>query len=208
MLKKFSALVKSKNDSPVIIVSGLPRSGTSLMMQILVAGGLEAMIDHIRSADDDNPRGYYEFERVKKLQDGDAEWLNQAHGKVVKIISALLPCLPPDHHYKIIFMRRNLGEILASQKKMLSNRGENPDEISDEEMGKLFMKHLQTVEDWIGKQKNVRRMDIDYNVLVQDPFPVIEQINHFFDDTLDQEKMVQAVDPSLYRKRVNSSTGK
>jgi len=203
MLKKLSSLVSSKNEQPIIIVSGLPRSGTSMMMQVLVAGGLEVMTDQIRTADDDNPKGYYEFERVKKLRDGDVAWLGQAHGKVVKIISALLPYLPTGHHYQIVFMRRALPEILASQKKMLSNRGENPDSISDDEMGALFKKHLQSVEDWIGKQPNVRRIDIDYNGLVQNPAPIIADLNHFFGGKLDPAKMAQVVDPSLHRNRVD-----
>ena len=204
MLKKINPFGSSKHNQSIIIVSGLPRSGTSLMMQLLVAGGFEALTDRIRIADDDNPKGYYEFERVKKLRDGDVAWLDQAHGKVVKIISALLPYLPTNHQYQIVFMRRSLSEILASQKKMLSNRGENPGSITDEEMGALFMKHLQSVEDWIVKQPNVRRIDIDYNALVQNPTMILTDINRFFGGNLDPIKMAQVVDPSLYRKRVDN----
>ena len=111
---------------PVFIVSGLPRSGTSLMMMILNAAGIPPLTDYERNADEDNPRGYYEFERVKKLKDGDFGWLENAQGKAVKVISALLTYLPEGYTYKVIFMRRELSEILASQRKMLINRGGGP----------------------------------------------------------------------------------
>lgn len=201
ILKRIKTIIPTKEDKSIVVVSGLPRSGTSLMMQMLVAGGLEPLVDHIRTADDDNPKGYYEFERVKKLRDGDFAWLEQANGKVVKIISALLLYLPADHHYKVVFMRRALPEILASQKKMLENRGENPDSITDDEMGLLFTKHLQSVEQWFNTHPNVSRINIDYNALVKDPAPIIKEINRFFDDSLDLDKMTQMVDPSLYRLR-------
>ncbi|HZD55295.1 MAG TPA: hypothetical protein VE136_01120, partial [Anaerolineales bacterium] len=97
------------------IVSGLPRSGTSMMMKMLEAGGVPPLTDEIRTADRDNPKGYYEFERVKKMPDGDKAWMVEARGKSVKVISALLEHLPPQYDYKVIFMRRDMNEILASQ---------------------------------------------------------------------------------------------
>ena len=105
-------------DSEIIIVSGLPRCGTSLMMQMLVQGGFEAVTDHIRAADTDNPRGYYELEKVKKLKE-DASWLPETRGKVVKMVSQLLFDLPAGERYRVIFMQRDLDEMLASQEKML-----------------------------------------------------------------------------------------
>src|ERR1041385_2006037 len=110
------------NNQPIAIVSGLPRSGTSMMMKMLVAGGLEALTDNIRTADEDNPEGYFEFEMVKKLGD-DRSWLADARGKCVKIVSSFLKHLPQDFTYKIIFMRRNIEEVLASQRQMLVRRG-------------------------------------------------------------------------------------
>ena len=129
----------------ITIVSGLPRSGTSMMMKILEAGGLEVLTDNLRTADEDNPKGYYEFERVKKLKE-DQAWLDDAKGKVVKIISAILKDLPPDYNYKIVFMYRKIEEILASQKKMLIRRGEPTDKTSDEKMTEVFESHLKQVE--------------------------------------------------------------
>src|SRR5690554_4050220 len=119
---------------PVIVVSGLPRSGTSMMMKMLEAGGLRVFVDNLRTPDPDNPEGYYEYERVKQLDKGDTAWVGEAQGQVVKVISALLEHLPAEHRYQVIFMNRNIGEVLASQKKMLQRRGEATDKISDEAM--------------------------------------------------------------------------
>ena len=125
----------------ITIVSGLPRSGTSMMMKMLEAGGMQVLTDHIRTADEDNPKGYYEFERVKQIEH-DQAWLPDAQGKVVKMISALLKHLPSSYTYKVIFMRRNIDEILASQKQMLIRRGEPTDVVSDEKLTELFDRHI------------------------------------------------------------------
>jgi len=130
------------NKKIITIVSGLPRSGTSMMMKMLEAGGMEILKDEIRKADEDNPAGYYEFEKVKELKK-DVSWLENAKGKSVKIISSLLEHLPEKYTYKIIFMHRNMEEILNSQRQMLFRRGEATNEVSDEKMGKMFLKHLQ-----------------------------------------------------------------
>ena len=130
----------------VTIVSGLPRSGTSMMMKMLEAGGLPPLTDNLRTADEDNPKGYYEFERVKQLPKGDVAWLPDAQGKVVKVIAALLPSLPGGYHYRVIFMQRAMPEVLASQRQMLIRRGEDPNKIPDDVIAKLFEKHLKQVE--------------------------------------------------------------
>ena len=186
---------------PIWIVSGLPRSGTSLMMMMLESSGIAALTDHQRSADNDNPRGYYEFERVKKLRQGDKEWLPQATGKVVKVISALLSYLPPEYNYQVLFMQRALPEILASQRKMLINRGEDPHKINDEEMAQAFKGHLAQVIDWLSHQKNFSTYFVDYNRLIEAPVPVVHQINQFLGSMLDEARMLAAIDPSLYRQR-------
>jgi hypothetical protein len=189
----------------IVIVSGLPRSGTSMMMKMLEAGGLPPLTDNIRTADEDNPKGYYEFERVKKLREGDTAWLPEARGKVVKAIAALLPYLPGTFEYRVIFMRRAMPEVLASQRQMLIRRGEDPDKIPDEDMTRLYTKHLQQVDQWIASQANVRRIDIDYNDLIKDPDPQIAAINQFLDNRLDAAKMAEAIDPALYRQRKAAS---
>ena len=192
------------NSASIVVVSGLPRSGTSMMMKTLEAGGLVAMTDSIRTADDDNPKGYYEFERVKQLDKGDTAWLPEAQGKVVKVISALLKHLPGDYQYKVIFMHRHLDEILASQKKMLLNRGEDPNKASDDELRKLFEKHKASVISWLHTQPNIELLDIDYGDFLQDASGPIEQINVFLDNWLHAERMAEVVDPTLYRNRVNA----
>ena len=189
----------SAND--VIVVSGLPRSGTSMMMKVLEAGGIPVMVDGIRSADDDNPKGYYEYERVKQMGEGDVEWVGDAQGKVVKVISGLLIHLPPQYNYKIVFMLRDFDEVLASQQKMLANRGEDGEGISDKEMSKLFVKHLQSIDEWFKRQPNMDVLHIDYNRMVLDPQPYVEKINRFLPQQLDVQAMNAVVDPDLYRNR-------
>jgi len=188
----------------VTIVSGLPRSGTSMMMKVLEAGGLPPLTDNIRTADEDNPKGYYEFERVKQLPKGDVAWLPDAQGKVVKVIAALLPSLPGGYDYRVIFMQRAMPEVLASQRQMLIRRGEDPDKIPDEAMAKLFEKHLRQVDDWIKQQPNVERLDVNYNDMLKKPQPFIDQIDAFLGNQLDRAKMATVVDPSLHRQRKES----
>ncbi len=185
----------------ITIVSGLPRSGTSMMMQMLEAGGMAILTDGLREADADNPRGYYEFERLKQLPKGDHAWLEEAQGKAVKLIAALLEHLPPDHRYKVIFMRRRMAEILASQKRMLVRRGEDPDKTDDEELARLFEKHLRKVEAWLAAQPHVDVLDVDYNAVLADPAPHVRRINAFLGGFLDVAAMVAVVDARLYRNR-------
>lgn len=184
----------------ITIVSGLPRSGTSMMMSALVAGGLSALTDNIRTADEDNPKGYFELEKVKELEH-DIAWLEDARGKVIKVISALLKRLPDQHHYKIIFMRRNMDEILASQKQMLIRRGEPTDKVGDERMAEMFGKHLRDVEAWLEKQSNMDVLYVSYNEVLNNPAANVETINNFLGGLLDAEKMTVTVDRKLHRQR-------
>lgn len=190
----------AEQSKPITIVSGLPRSGTSMMMKMLEAGGLSPLTDNLRTADDDNPKGYYEFERVKKLKEGDVAWLPEAEGKSVKVIAALLPHLPPTHNYRIIFMRRAMPEILASQRQMLANRGEDPNKFSDEEMATLFEKHLAHIYGWMNSQSNVERIDVNYNELLEKPAAFAALINRFLGNRLNEAKMTQVVDLRLHRQ--------
>ena len=197
----FRLFQKKASHSFVPIVSGLPRSGTSLMMSMLAAGGLEVLTDQLRTPDDDNPVGYFELEEVKKLISGEHSWLAKANGKAVKVISTLLPFLPDGYHYRIIFMRRAIEEVLASQRKMLLNRGENPDKVSDDQMAVMFEKNLQQSERWINSQANTTRIDIDYRQLINNPGPLVAEINKFLGGGLDEKEMLGVIDPSLYHQR-------
>jgi hypothetical protein len=190
-----------RDDAAIIIVSGLPRSGTSMMMKMLEAGGAPPLTDNLRAADADNPRGYYEFERVKQLPKGDVDWLAGARGKAVKVIAALLTYLPATYPYRIIFMRRAMPEILASQRQMLIRRGEDPDKFSDEELARLFEKHLERINAWIERQPNITRIEVNYNAMLEDPATHLARIDQFLDHTLDLEKMQQVIDHRLHRQR-------
>jgi hypothetical protein len=190
-----------QNGKPVIIVSGLPRSGTSMMMSMLTAGGLEAVVDGVRQADDNNPKGYYEFERVKKLAEGDYAWIPSAQGKVVKVISALLEHLPRGHHYKIIFMRRAMPEILASQRSMLVRNGKPTDSISDQALAELYERHLGKIEEWLVKQPNIEVLYVQYNDILREPVPELERLAAFLGNGLDRSAMRKVVDQNLYRER-------
>ena len=183
----------------IAIVSGLPRSGTSMMMRMLDSGGMEVVVDNIRKPDQDNPAGYYEFEKVKKIKD-DSTWLDSIYGKVVKMVSMLLYSLPSDKPYKVIFMKRDMTEILISQKIMLE-RKRAKDAKSDEEMAGCFKKHLTEIEKWLGEQTNMNVLYVNYNDIVENPVKNARLVNEFLECNLNIEKMAEAVDKSLYRNR-------
>ncbi len=158
------------------------------------------LTDNFRKADEENPKGYYEFERVKQLEE-DASWLEEAEGKVVKVISYLLEHLPEDYNYRIIFMERKIEEVLASQKKMIERRGETNNNVSDEAMAKLFEKHLKEVDEMLKSRTNMKTTYVSYNKILEEPEPNLERINVFLGGELDTKKMVQVVDPKLHRQR-------
>jgi len=185
----------------LIVVSGLPRSGTSMTMQMLEAGGIGIATDNIRKPGDDNPKGYYEYERVKDLDKGlDNSWLKEFRGKAIKIISFLLKELPETYNYKVVFMRRNLQEVLASQAKMLDNRGET-NESSDEKMLELYQNHLWRVDYLMKHRPCFELLNVDYKDVVENPRRQAERIREFLGNHLDVDKMTSAVDGTLYRNR-------
>lgn len=201
MKSLFQKLTKSGKDEFITVVSGLPRSGTSMMMKMLEAGGIPPVTDELREADEDNPKGYYEFERVKQMDQGDTRWVVEARGKVVKVISALLKHLPQGEQYRVVFVRRNMPEILASQRKMLIRRGEDPDKMDDAQMAMLFEKHLKQIDEWLKAQPNFRVLYVHYSDVLADPRPQIAKINEFLGGNLNIQAMAEAVDPQLYRNR-------
>jgi hypothetical protein len=202
-MKNFFKSILGSDDEKeaVVVVSGLPRSGTSMLMSMLDAGGIPPITDNIRAADEDNPKGYYEFERVKALDKGDTAWVADAQGKSVKVISALLKFLPPKYQYRIIYVRRNMQEILASQRKMLVRRGEDPDKVDDAQMAALFEKHVSQVESWLREQPNIQVLYEHYSDILADPEREARRINDFLGGRLQVERMAEAVDPDLYRNR-------
>ncbi len=192
-----------ENNLPVIVVAGLPRSGTSMMMKMLAEGGLEVVTDAIRTADEDNPNGYFELEVVKQMTEGQTGWLQQSRGKVVKVISALLEYLPGEYHYKVIFMEREIKEILASQRKMLERRNEKS-EISDEEMQAQFEKHLQVVKYWLARQPNFEVLYVDYKKMVSAPEGYCQAIADFLGLPVNAARMCTVPNERLYRNRATS----
>jgi hypothetical protein len=185
-------------ETEIIIVSGLPRSGTSLLMQMLAAGGITVITDKLRTADADNPRGYYEFEMVKKIKQ-DASWLPQVRGKAVKMISQLLYDLPGSESYRVILMERDLDEVLVSQEKMLERLGRTA--APRAQMKQSYTLHLERLNEWLRKQSNMASLDVNYNDLLAFPQQEAERVSFFLDGQPDATAMAGAVDPALYRNR-------
>lgn len=190
-------------DHEIIIVSGLPRSGTSLMMQMLENGGLGVVTDDVRAADVDNPRGYYELERVKKIKQ-DASWLAETRGSAFKMVSQLLYDLPPNERYRIIFMERHMDETLLSQEAMLKRLGR--DTVPRDEMKRSYTLHLERLHEWLRRQPHIEILRVSYNELVEKPEAEARRVGEFLGGKLDVKGMARAVDTSLYRNRRNPST--
>mgnify|MGYP001185746231 CR=1 FL=1 len=181
------------------VVSGLPRSGTSMLMKMLDAGGVPPLTDGIRTADDDNPGGYYELEKVKQLDEA-ADWIDHASGRAVKVISQLLYKLPGGRRYKIVFALRDMNEILASQRQMLIRRGQQST-IDDEEMALLFGRHLQEVRRWLEDQSHMEVLFLEYGDVLRDPRAAAAAVRDFLGLALDLDRMAGIVDENLYRQR-------
>jgi hypothetical protein len=194
---------RRKTQQYITIVSGLPRSGTSMMMHMLEAGGMEVVVDNIRQPDADNPHGYYEFEPVKHIKK-DAAFLGNARGKAIKMISALLYDLPPSQTYKIIFMKRHLTEVLASQNIMLHRHGTRTQEADDQKMAEAFEKHLAEVTSWLAQQKHMDVLYVDYTEVITHPAASAQAVQHFLGNSLDVQRMAAVVDQALYRNRAAS----
>jgi sulfotransferase family protein len=183
---------------PIVVVSGLPRSGTSMAMKMLEAGGLTIVTDGLRAADEDNPKGYYEDERVKRLhKEDDKAWLREARGKVVKIISFLLKSLPPEHNYKVVLMQRNLREIVASQNKMLARLGK-PNDLPDETAVQLLAGQAKDASFFL-KRPQFEVLELNYADTLAGARAQAARIAEFVGQPLDVEKMASVVDAQLYR---------
>ena len=185
---------------PVTVVSGLPRSGTSLAMQMIHAGGIPALTDGQRTSDDSNPRGYFELERVKQLKQ-DKSWLDEAAGKVVKVIHLLLAELPDDRPYRVVFMQRDLREVVQSQATMLARSGRAGGQLPPERLIAVYEQQLKTVEQWLAARPNFSVLRVPYAQLVSDPSGVVPTVNAFLGGTLDEARMRAAVDPGLHRNK-------
>ena len=189
----------------VIVVTGLPRSGTSMVMRMLQAGGVQVTTDDERRADEDNPLGYFEVERVKRLaQEQDKSWLNRSRGKAIKVISHLLRSLPHDNYYKVILCERDLGEVLASQNVMLQRR-EQPNPMDDAEARAHYERHLADIRLFMKVKRNMEFLSVRYDEAIRDPRVFVERLNGFLGGHLNVDRMVAVVDSRLYRNRKEPS---
>lgn len=184
----------------ITVVSGLPRSGTSLMMQMIVAGGMPALTDGLRSADENNPKGYFEWEPAKQLKE-HPEAIAEGEGKVVKIISALLPLLPDSHQYRVVFMMRPLEEVIASQNKMLERLGKEVPRTPVASVIAAFQKHLRETDAALVRRPNLTVLKVDHGAVLASPLEEASRIAGFLGEKLNVESMAQQVEHSLHRER-------
>lgn len=195
-------LRRARYGAPITVVSGLPRSGTSMAMKMLEAGGMAILTDGARQADEQNPNGYFELEAVKGLdKNGDASWLLGARGKAVKVVSHLLTWLPETYDYRVLFMERSLDEILASQDKMLDGRGHSGDAGDAERTKASFQRHLDQTRRFLANRACFRTLAVSYAETVQQPLTAAGRIAAFLDDDLDVAAMAAVANPALYRNR-------
>jgi predicted AlkP superfamily phosphohydrolase/phosphomutase/tetratricopeptide (TPR) repeat protein len=185
----------------VTVVAGLPRSGTSMMMQMLDAGGLDILTDRKRKADEDNPKGYYELEKATQLRK-KRDWLGNAMSKGVKIVAQLLPFLPKDLPIRVVFIERNLDEVLASQKTMLSRMKRDSGKFSDAQIQAAYSRQLDMVKQWLANNPNAWVLYLQHRDVIREPARCAGLVNHFLGGRLDVEAMAQVVDPELYRQRI------
>ena len=195
------------SQTPTVIVSGLPRSGTSMMMQILAAGGLSVLSDGVRVADADNPRGYYELEAVKKTAQ-DASWLTDSAGKVVKVVHALLPDLPTDRPYRVIMMRRKTETVVKSQAAMLERLGHEGANLESTKLARIYEHQLEQVKDYMNRQSCFEFIEVWYGAMIEYTQPQLEWINTFLSGKLDVAAMTAVVDPSLRANRPSRHTSR
>lgn len=190
----------------ITIVSGLPRSGTSLMMQMLAAGGVPVLSDGERVADADNPRGYFEWERIKLLPQQPG-CIAEAEDKVAKVISQLLFALPPNHEYRIIFMERPLAEVVASQAEMIRRRGTSGPQLADAALLAALQAHLNQVNAWLNNKHKTGLpvCRVQYHEVLADARRICEQVQDFMGHSLKLDAMAGQIDSSLYRQRTASS---
>jgi hypothetical protein len=205
MFEFLKSLFRGSQGDPIVIVSGLPRSGTSMMMRMLEAGGLSIMTDSERGADIDNPKGYFEYERIKDLEkETDKAYVRDGRGKALKVISFLIKDLPDDNDYRVIFMRRNLDEVLTSQNKMIDRLGSSDTDADSEAMKEAYRNDIVRTRLLCKGRANFELTEVHYSATVNDPAVTARRVNAFLGGGLEEAAMRDAVDGDLYRNRANS----
>jgi len=199
-------LRKWRYGDEIIVISGLPRSGTSMLMKMLDAGGVPVLTDDLRTSDVDNPGGYFEHERIKDLEnDKDKSWVRSARGKALKVISHLLKALPDDNFYRVILIRRDLKEIIQSQNIMLEHRNE-PNPVSDRKAVEFYRNHLIDTKVHVRLKPNFDLLEIHYRLALADPLSASREIDNYLGGGFDVHAMAAVINHDLYRNR-NTGTG-
>ena len=202
MFESLRQKLRRDNGEPIVVVSGLPRSGTSMLMKMLEAGGLAIMTDSERSADIDNPKGYFEYERIKDLEkETDKSYVKEGRGKALKVISFLIKDLPDDNDYRVIFMRRDLDEVLASQNKMIERLDSTDAAASAEAMKEAYRNDVVRTRLLCKRRSNFELIEVHYKATIESSAETAKRVNSFLDGRLDEAAMQAAVDGSLYRNR-------
>ena len=192
--------MRANPEAALTIVTGVPRSGTSLVMQMLAAGGHPIASDGVRGADPDNPRGYFELEAAKRLE-RDASWLQPLAGRALKLLPTLVPSLPPELRYRVLLVRRRLDEVLDSQRAMLARRGETTTPAEDARLRPAFTAQLARLEAWLAAQDGLVWLRIDHAELLGQPVRAAERLAGFLGGGLDARAMATCIDPALHRQR-------
>ena len=202
MLEFLKRAFRRQQGEPIVVVSGLPRSGTSMLMKMLDAGGMAIMTDSERVADIDNPKGYFEYERIKDLEkETDKSYVREGRGKVLKVISFLIKDLPDDNDYRVIFMRRDLDEVLASQNKMIDRLGTEDSTAAEDAMKEAYRNDIVRTRLLCKNRQNFELIEVNYKSTIEDPEATARCVNAFVGGHLDEGAMREAVDGSLYRNR-------
>ncbi len=190
---------KLMSHEEIVVVSGLPRSGTSMMMQMLEAGGVPILSDHQRKADDDNPRGYYEYEKTKKLL-RENDWLSDARGKAIKIVAPLLANLKKEERYRVLFMERSMEHVIDSQNRMLQRLGRKGGGLSDQKLAETYLQQIARIRTLFCQHEGqIHVLTIQYGDTVTDPGGIAKMVNEFLGHGLDVPAMTHCVDPDLCR---------
>ena len=205
MFEFLKRVFRRQQGKSIVVVSGLPRSGTSMLMKMLESGGMEILTDSERAADIDNPKGYFEYERIKDLEkETDKSYVREGRGKVLKVICFLIKDLPDDNDYRVIFMRRDLDEVLASQNKMIHRLGTTDTTATEAAMKEAYRNDIVRTRLLCKNRPNFELIEIGYKPTIEDPAATARSVNAFVGGHLDEAAMREAVDGSLYRNRGKS----
>lgn len=167
-----------------------------MMMSMLGAGGIDLLVDDHRPVDDSNSNGYFEYEPVLSTRDS-TEWVPLAEGKAVKVIYALLDSLPSSFDYRVIFMLRDIGDVVESQTRMLERNGQSGAATSKQRLVEIFEKERQRSLHWLREQANFDLLAVEYESIIRNPQKKSREIVDFLGGNLDESSMAASVNPSL-----------